>query len=84
MTSDQEFLQSARIVPDEIRETTWRNWRDEELRTERLRTAEAVRLAHAERMRGDALHKGLAAWKLAAFAGWFLAAAVMISGAGKP
>lgn len=72
--TDRQFLQQARITPEEI---NWQEWRDDDIRLLRAKLIETENLGirrgmekHEERMKKNM-------WRLAAVIGWGLFAMVL-------
>ena len=72
MTADQQFLKAAHIRPDDPVKENWMEWRATEIVELRLAVANWIIQARKECRRSDR-------WKLIAFAGWFLAAIVLMT-----
>lgn len=71
MTSDQKFLKSVAIRPDDPVKEQWMEWRTDEIAQCRLRNAELVRELHEADTRAIEQRDIIHMWMLAAFAGWF-------------
>jgi len=71
VTTDQKFLKSSGIRPDDPVKEQWMTWRDEEITQVRAKLAEVTRQLHAADERDIRRGNEVNMWRLAAFAGWF-------------
>jgi len=80
MTSDQQFLKSVAIRPDDPVKEQWMEWRTDEIAAVRLQNAELVRQLHNADQRAIKDRNTINMYKLGTIAGFFLAFLIGMQG----